>query len=112
MGVFYSRAKIQVRVYVSRGSDSNDPVAVKMAFEDQWDVVQVQISQMCETAMEDRATLAGNLKDTHGEEVNEIIDALVENPDKDTFFLEWDLLAYEKIKKVLDTLVTEGSFQL
>ena len=41
--------------------------------------------------------MASNLKQYYGEAFDELIDALVGNPEKDTFLLEWDLLEYDKI---------------
>ena len=56
--------------------------------------------------------MAANLKEQYGEEYNEIIEALIENPDLDTFMLEWDLLQFEKIKKLTDDLISEGSISI
>ena len=103
-------AAMDLRVRSGRGTE--DAAAMKQAFEDNWESVQAQLDSMCKAADKDRTLVAESLVTEYGDSIEEIVNALIKEPCKDTFLMEWDLLEYEKIKDLADKLISEGSIKL
>ena len=67
---------------------------------------------MCKDIDESREAVGTDLITEYGPHLKEIVDTLITEPDKDQFFMEWDLIAYDKLKLVTDKLILEGSITI